>query len=750
MTTPDMFDLASGPLSWLLTYSIHSTLLLGGAWLLTWRLVQSHAVRDTLWKAAIVGGLVTTSLQVGLGVEPIAGGFALATERLPSAGLREPVASARIHRPAEVSPAATTDLTPFPSLPTPPVRAAVTTSPESLGGRLAGVVFLLWAGIAGVLLLLFRTARLRLVYRLGRRRPIVNGPLPPLLEALRRAAGIRRPIRLTRAAGLASPAALGLSEICLPEPAITELDLEQQRGMLAHELAHLSRLDPLWLTLSCLIEQILFFQPLNRLARRRQQEAAEYLCDDWAVHRTGSGLTLAKCLVKVAEWIDATPRTVPIAAMAERRSQLVARIHRLVENRAMNTQPKRPWLIPFVAVLLGSTAIVAPGFTASRQAAGAEPQAMPADSTRHLGLSDRQAAMRHALRRLRTRLGHLQIPPTPRVPLPPKPPRPPEPPFASWTGGRHSVDTTGTAVPALIAALKDTDVEVRRAAAQSLGSLEDPRAVPGLIEALGDADAGVRGHAAEALGSMQDPRAREGLTGLLKDSNADVREAAVGALAELEDPKPAPFITALWDSSPGVRRQAAAALGDLHDAGAVDPLIQGLKDSDAEVRQHSARGLGALEDRRAVRPLITALADAMAEVRQAAADALGELQDPQAADGLAGALKDRDADVRQSAAHALGELRLSAAPRALLDALTDSRPDVRQSAALALGEIQDPTAVPALRAALDDQNADVRESAVSALSEIRDAAARAALVGALKSKDPNVRRQAAEALGEDQ
>ena len=45
-------------------------------------------------------------------------------------------------------------------------------------------------------------------------------------------------------------------------------------------------------------------------------------------------------------------------------------------------------------------------------------------------------------------------------------------------------DTTSIAVPALIGALTDRDVDVRRAAAQALANLEDPRAVPGLIAAL--------------------------------------------------------------------------------------------------------------------------------------------------------------------------------------------------------------------------------------------------------------------------
>src|SRR4029453_13689344 len=72
--------------------------------------------------------------------------------------------------------------------------------------------------------------------------------------------------------------------------------------------------------------------------------------------------------------------------------------------------------------------------------------------------------------------------------------------------GKHAGDTTNTAVPALIGALKDSDVKVRRAAASSLGNLQDPRSVPALIEALRDTDSEVRACAADALGNMEDPR----------------------------------------------------------------------------------------------------------------------------------------------------------------------------------------------------------------------------------------------------
>jgi beta-lactamase regulating signal transducer with metallopeptidase domain len=146
----------------------------------------------------------------------------------------------------------------------------------------------------------------------------------------------------------ASPVALPGNEVCLPRRALLELQPEEQEGMLAHEIAHLVRRDPQWLVLARVIEMVFFFQPLNRLARRRMQEVAEYLCDDWAVARTSRPVMLAKCLAAVAEWVGraprmGTPRLHPMSAMVESGgSPLVRRVGRILGGRrAPNARTSR-------------------------------------------------------------------------------------------------------------------------------------------------------------------------------------------------------------------------------------------------------------------------------------------------------------------------------------------------------------------------------------------------------------------------
>ena len=105
-------------------------------------------------------------------------------------------------------------------------------------------LLLAWVAIAAVLLLGLLARRVRLMQRIGHRQQVTDPGLRDLLETLCLAAGYPHYVRLTAAPGLASPVALPGREICLPQAIVTDLGREQQRGVLAHELAHLVRRDP--------------------------------------------------------------------------------------------------------------------------------------------------------------------------------------------------------------------------------------------------------------------------------------------------------------------------------------------------------------------------------------------------------------------------------------------------------------------------------------------------------------------------
>ncbi|MEJ2190612.1 MAG: hypothetical protein P8Y93_14665, partial [Acidobacteriota bacterium] len=60
--------------SWLLTYLLHSTILLSFAIVISRLLGEKRlALQETLLRAALIGGIFTASLQVGLGFKPAVG-----------------------------------------------------------------------------------------------------------------------------------------------------------------------------------------------------------------------------------------------------------------------------------------------------------------------------------------------------------------------------------------------------------------------------------------------------------------------------------------------------------------------------------------------------------------------------------------------------------------------------------------------------------------------------------------------------
>lgn len=349
---------------WLLTYALHSTILIGAILLVTStsvgrRLAAAHGT--WLWRFALVGAIASASLQSVRAAAPLAG-----TVRLD----RGTPAPARVH--VEVMRHGVTGTAPAPA-----TRAgswsgrspARVITASMIDVKPGWTLFGLGAWVAGAAILLgwYLFARARFLHRIGPRRDGSNTLAGRSLRHLQRANGLV-PVRLTLAERLTSPVALGGREICLPSRALSDLDPIRLEGILAHELAHVERRDPAWLTVARVIEAVFFFQPLNRVVRRRLQEAAEFASDAWASRRIARPLDLAHCLARVAEWTVATSR-MPVPAMAERRGAvLVRRVERLAKGLAL------PEAAPGKRVrLAAAAALLAMVLVAPRGAVGVEP-----------------------------------------------------------------------------------------------------------------------------------------------------------------------------------------------------------------------------------------------------------------------------------------------------------------------------------------------------------------------------------------
>lgn len=341
-----------GVVGWLLTYALHSTALLAAAFVLA-RIVRNEAWRDAVWKTALLGAFVTASL-------PAVPGYTAPAPlwHAGDAGRFEAVTSAQRTATAqnglERSRAARQDR--------PSGRAADATGPPGGAKRASGFAIAIvagWLAIAAALLARLSIVNVRFFRELRARRPVSDDPLAAMLARLRREAGYWRPIRLTESAAATTPLAIGAGEICLPLRYGSDLDAEQQRGGLAHELAHLRRRDPAWRLVTAVIGSIYFFQPLNRIARSRLEETAEHLCDDWAVTLTGSPLGLARCLSEIASWVGRVSAPRESVAIAEGGSPLLTRVRRLADER--RSPSASAWWQPLAALLpMALVALFAP------------------------------------------------------------------------------------------------------------------------------------------------------------------------------------------------------------------------------------------------------------------------------------------------------------------------------------------------------------------------------------------------------
>jgi beta-lactamase regulating signal transducer with metallopeptidase domain/HEAT repeat protein len=369
--------------AWLLTYALHSTVLLAAAALLTARWVRGEASRETLWKAALLGGIVTASIQSSGWMIADLGRWELFVLRSTNAQTTPSQAAS----PAPVPPGSASSETTSPAAPASSVgratpqssaaapairptdasRAPEAAAPAAPSAPASGRPLLAWAllawaaGAAGMLArLAWRQVRLRRLLR-GRVAVSDDGVLAMLAE-LRRNAGIWRPVRLTVCPASPTPLALGGGDICVPPRFLSDLDPDQQRSALAHELAHLARRDPAWHFGVSILESIFFFQPLNRMGRARLRESAEFLCDAWAARHTGSPLGLARCLAEVASWVAPGRHPIPAGtmAMAEGGSPLMRRVQRLTAWRGEPREQGAALRIATAALLVGVVAAIAP------------------------------------------------------------------------------------------------------------------------------------------------------------------------------------------------------------------------------------------------------------------------------------------------------------------------------------------------------------------------------------------------------
>jgi len=163
----------------------------------------------------------------------------------------------------------------------------------------------------------------------------------------------------------------------------------------------------------------------------------------------------------------------------------------------------------------------------------------------------------------------------------------------------QAVIETPEAIPALVDALaNDPSAKVRQWCALILGRIGDTQAVPALTAALSDSDSGTRDRAVASLVAIGEAEAEDAYIEALGSGS---RDAKITVLVELEKAMSVKAIPAIVDAAHNnegmLARQAIDALGGIGDGSAVAPLTEMALDAGMEenLRRAAILNLGRID-----------------------------------------------------------------------------------------------------------------------------------------------------------
>lgn len=209
-------------------------------------------------------------------------------------------------------------------------RVAATSSAFSIySPSLDKLPWLVEAWLLGVAFFSLRSAGGFLLLERERRKrsTAASARVLALCQTLQRQLGLERTIQYFECQWLQAPAVIGWFRpiVFLPLTALTGLSEEQLQSVIAHELAHIQRLDPFVNVFQIGVETLLFYHPAVWWLNQRIRDEREHCCDDVAIELCGNPVEYARALTLMDEW-----RSAPALAMAANRGPLSARIFRVL------------------------------------------------------------------------------------------------------------------------------------------------------------------------------------------------------------------------------------------------------------------------------------------------------------------------------------------------------------------------------------------------------------------------------------
>lgn len=293
-------------------------------------------------------------------------------------------------------------------------------------------------------------------------------------------------------------------------------------------------------------------------------------------------------------------------------------------------------------------------------------------------------------------------------------------------------------------ALKNNNDDVRYWVTKVLESMGEP-GIPFLVKALKDSNREIRYFAAKALRTSMDPSVARPLINCLADNAWGVRKAAAESICSLENPPIEVIIRHISSDNEDIRhwvRKIIEKIGGVH----IEKITEAIAKGDAELRLFACQAAGLIDAPELIEPLITALRDDSEWVRTYAAISLGRTGDKRAIAPLIRSFSDRNADVHRNIIKSFKNLGNEVYIE-LKKAIESNDPSLRSNAAIAFGEMRYQPGLDSIILLADDSLEHVRASAAEALGFFNCLKSASVLQKALKDECLNVRLAAVKALG---
>lgn len=502
---------------------------------------------EMAWKSLVLAALALAALQVMKSRSAAERAFVahlallallllpVATTSLPDVGVTAPPALARTY--AAIAPAASVEAAPAVIASAQPAAAAPPAAWDTSQLLLAAYA------VPAALLLLMTLFGLVRLHRLRSRAEVLVDPLwLTALAAAQRRLGLKHGTALLTSDEVDSPVSWGVVRPIIVVDRDAARRADQAEAIIAHELAHVARLDWPALLLGRTVSALFWFNPLVRLLAHAGHEYSEQAADDFVLRSDVPCTDYAEVLVGAAR--HCAGRGLVANGVAPARGSLGRRIGSILDPRRSRLPVRLRWSAACLAGALGlgtALAAVNPAIVPEVHATPAEPEA-------GARAAEQLAAIRTPQTQAIARAIRAQ----------------------DWSLRRAKGGTRFSAAEAsapLQLALDDPSPVTRRIAAWGLSELRPPEAEGPLAARLIDSSPDVRGEAARALGDLGAIRQSRAIAALLRDPEACVRRQAAHALGDLQDPGARPALEAARDDpDPSVRAKVGWALRQVADA----------------------------------------------------------------------------------------------------------------------------------------------------------------------------------------